>query len=71
MTNIYTEQPSRCNTKPQPCNDGLHVPHTTSEPVLNLARLTRGGAEIYRRTHRPAPTCNLIAALAGIGQEAF
>ena len=31
------------------------------------ANLTAGGREIWRRTHRPASTCNLIAAIAGIG----
>ena len=29
--------------------------------------LTAGGREIWRRTHRPISTCNLLAAFAGIG----
>ena len=35
----------------------------------SLANLTAGGREIWRRTHRSASTCNLIAAIAGIGQR--
>lgn len=37
------------------------------EAVPNLYELTAGGREIYRRTRRPAATCNLIAEIAGLG----
>lgn len=33
------------------------------------AGLTAGGRIVFQRIRRPAATCNLIAALAGIGQE--
>ncbi len=29
-------------------------------------QLSPGGQIIYRRTRRPPPTCNLLAALAGL-----
>jgi hypothetical protein len=29
-------------------------------------RLTAGGAIVYRRTRRPAETCNAVASMAGI-----
>ena len=31
--------------------------------------LTSGGRLVYRRTHRPVETCNLLAQIAGIGSE--
>jgi hypothetical protein len=68
MTTIYTERPSR--RKPVhrlDCDDGLSIP-TISEAAVDLEKLTGGGREIYRRTRRPVPTCNLIASIAGIGQ---
>lgn len=49
------------------CTDGLAVP-SISQPDFELEKLTAGGREIYRRTRRPATTCNAIADLAGIGQ---
>ena len=33
--------------------------------------LTAGGRLVFERTRRPVATCNAIAQLAGIGQEAF
>lgn len=33
--------------------------------------LTAGGRVVFLRTHRPVATCNLLARLAGIGQEAI
>ena len=33
--------------------------------------LTSGGRIVFERTRRPVATCNAIARLAGIGQEAF
>jgi hypothetical protein len=48
--------------------EGLHVP-AISEPAIDLTLLSRGGREIYRRTHRPTSTCNMLATLAGIGVE--
>lgn len=40
-----------------------NAPHPTG--------LTAGGRIVFERTRRPAATCNAIARLAGIGQEAF
>lgn len=49
---------------------GLDLPLFAYMPANSVrANLTRGGALIHRRTSRPAETCNLIASLAGIGQE--
>ena len=48
------------------CATGLNTP-SISEPVLDVARLTAGGAEVYRRTRRSVPLCNRLAELAGIG----
>jgi hypothetical protein len=46
----------------------------SSEPTsifmsVDLDDLTRGGFEIYCRTRRPVPTCNLLASIAGLGAE--
>ena len=71
MSNLLNDgAPLRKTPRSRHCDDGLNIP-TISEPVFDFDKLTNGGREVYRRTHRPAPTCNLIAALAGIGQEAF
>lgn len=40
-----------------------------SDRAVDMAALTRGGLEIYRRVHRPTSTYNMLATLAGIGIE--
>jgi hypothetical protein len=67
MTTIYTQRPARRNSHQQHCDDGLHVPAITEMMAEPPESLTAGGRIIYRRTKRPAPTCNLLASLAGIG----
>ncbi len=62
-----TRRLGRKTCRSRHCDDGLTIP-SISEPAPDLDELTVGGREIYRRTHRPAPTCNLIASIAGIGQ---
>ena len=37
--------------------------------VYDFGVLTRGGARIHTLTHRPVATCNLLANLAGLGNE--
>ena len=66
----YTKRrPARKTPRTRHCDDGLNIP-SISEPAPDLDALTAGGREIYRRTRRPPPTCNLIASIAGIGMEA-
>jgi hypothetical protein len=68
MSNHVLHAAPRRNTAHRAkCSDGLSLP-TISEPVLDLARLTAGGAEIYRRVRRSVPLCNRLAEIAGIGQ---
>ena len=62
------ETASRRNTANLADRTSLGIP-STYDIATDGTALTRGGAEIYRRTHRPAPTCNVIAMLAGIGVE--
>ncbi|ODT80977.1 MAG: hypothetical protein ABS76_14415 [Pelagibacterium sp. SCN 64-44] len=45
----------------------LDKPNGTKAPCIS--DLTAGGRVVFTRTRRPAATCNLIAALADIGQE--
>ena len=66
MKEIDHAAPRRNTKAARHCAIGLTVPRV-SEPALDLSRLTAGGAEIYRRIRRPVPTCNALAALAGIG----
>lgn len=67
MSSIYTKRPPRRNEKPQAEIDGLRIA-SIIEAIPELPEtLTAAGRIIYRRTRRPAPTCNLLATLAGIG----
>ncbi|MEO6013938.1 MAG: hypothetical protein ABIQ30_10190 [Devosia sp.] len=66
MKYVVQTAPRRKAPRSSECDDGLTIP-CISESVLDIARLTSGGAEIYRRVRRPASTCNLIATIAGIG----
>ena len=72
MTSTYHGRPSRRN------NIGLseflclplldwREPPTTND--YYPPGLTDGGRLIFMRTRRPVPTCNLLATVAGIGQE--
>ena len=46
-------------------------PHAPYPSGPTAGGLTAGGRIVFERTRRPVATCNAIARLAGIGQEAF
>lgn len=50
-----------------------HAPYPSGLTAggLTAGGLTAGGRIVFERTRRPVATCNAIARLAGIGQEAF
>ncbi|HEV7414671.1 MAG TPA: hypothetical protein VGN98_00835 [Tianweitania sediminis] len=69
-------------TKPASAGNNIGLPKFGSQPLPALADrqrrkaeavlpsgLSDGGKLFFHRTHRPVETCNLLAALAGIGQE--
>lgn len=66
MTTIYTQRPTRRNTHPHP----RHTEARTFSTVITetASQLTVGGRVVHRRTHRCIAFCNMVAALAGIGQ---
>jgi len=62
---FLAETAQRCNAP-----NGRDLPLFSYRPNHTVSSdLTPGGAIIHRRTRRPASTCNLIAALAGLGGE--
>lgn len=51
--------------KPASAGNGEALPNSAA--FASFGALTLAGAAIHRRTRRPIPTCNLLAALAGLG----
>lgn len=72
MTLTYHGRPSRRNNIGLSEFLGLPLldwrePATATPPYPT--GLTAGGRIIFQRTKRPVATCNLIATVAGLGQE--
>lgn len=53
-----------------PLLDWREPAHANSTKSPYPAGLTTGGRVIFSRTRRSVSTCNLLARLAGLGQEA-
>lgn len=54
-----------------PLFDWLNAANSNNPKTPFPAGLTAGGRVVFERTRRPVSTCNAIARLANIGQEAF
>jgi hypothetical protein len=64
----YTQPaPGRKNNAVSRCATGLNIPSMSEPVLLDLARLTAGGAEVHRRIRRSVSLCNRMAELAGLG----
>jgi hypothetical protein len=65
MTTIYTKRRPRRNSRPRIQNIETRTSSITSDTA---SQFTVGGLLVHRRTRRCVAFCNMVAALAGVGQ---